>query len=146
MSIFKDSQLQKQDGSLVDAVTALADAKVVLLYFSAHWCPPCRGFTPSLKDFYEDCDSSDLAIIFVTSDRSEADMKSYFSTDHGDYFAVPFGSELIAKLKTLCNVSGIPMLCQVDKAGSQVINAQVRGMVSSSTPPKTTLKTLLEKA
>ena len=26
---------------------------LVLYYFSAHWCPPCRQFTPMLKDFYE---------------------------------------------------------------------------------------------
>ena len=23
------------------------------IYFSAHWCPPCRRFTQILKDFYE---------------------------------------------------------------------------------------------
>ncbi|KAH9319325.1 hypothetical protein KI387_021094 [Taxus chinensis] len=28
--------------------------KTVRLYFSAHWCPPCKGFTPQLIKFYSD--------------------------------------------------------------------------------------------
>jgi nucleoredoxin len=27
--------------------------KVTGIYFSAHWCPPCRAFTPHLIDFYK---------------------------------------------------------------------------------------------
>merc|ERR550537_841046 len=27
--------------------------KFVLVYFSAHWCPPCRGFTPVLSEAYK---------------------------------------------------------------------------------------------
>ena len=26
--------------------------KLILYYFSAHWCGPCRKFTPQLIDYY----------------------------------------------------------------------------------------------
>ena len=45
--------LVKAYGSSVPADSALAGKNLVLYYFSAHWCPPCRQFTPMLKDFYE---------------------------------------------------------------------------------------------
>ncbi len=25
---------------------------VECIYFSAHWCPPCRGFTPQLAEMF----------------------------------------------------------------------------------------------
>ncbi len=52
MDILKGKTLKKRDGSSSATETALKDKKLVLFYFSAHWCPPCRGFTPKLKDFY----------------------------------------------------------------------------------------------
>merc|ERR1711902_388616 len=33
----------------------LQSADVVGLYFSAHWCGPCRGFTPRLAKLYNEC-------------------------------------------------------------------------------------------
>lgn len=30
----------------------MAGKQALALYFSAHWCPPCRGFTPQLAEWY----------------------------------------------------------------------------------------------
>ena len=135
-SVFKGKKLLNHAGELIDAETALADKKVIACYFSAHWCPPCRQFTPMLKEFYEELGNPSLAIIFVSSDRDEEAMKSYFA-DQGDYLAVPFKEEQLSKaLKTNCSVSGIPMLVIVDKAGKS-LHPNGRADVTSSSPSQT---------
>ena len=53
MDLIKGKSLMKVDGSMQSAESALAGKDIVMFYFSAHWCPPCRGFTPILKEFYE---------------------------------------------------------------------------------------------
>ena len=53
MDLLSGHTLIRADGSRVAAQDALREKSLVLFYFSAHWCPPCRGFTPVLKDFYE---------------------------------------------------------------------------------------------
>merc|ERR1711963_662844 len=54
--------LSSEDGSLVVdkknekvPLKQLQSADVVGLYFSAHWCGPCRGFTPQLAKLYNEC-------------------------------------------------------------------------------------------
>ena len=37
-------------GETVD--TSTFDDKYLMLYFSAHWCPPCKAFTPELVKVY----------------------------------------------------------------------------------------------
>merc|ERR1719171_1349615 len=44
-------KLQGTSGE-VKTSDALSGKSGVLVYFSAHWCPPCRGFTPKLAEFY----------------------------------------------------------------------------------------------
>ena len=65
---------------------------VVGIYFSAHWCPPCRGFTPKLAKFYEDFKKTDngakFEIIFASSDRDEAAFDEYFG--EMPWLAIPF--------------------------------------------------------
>ena len=48
----------------------LENVKVIGVYFSAHWCPPCRTFTPQLAEWYNAINSSGkvLEIVFASCD------------------------------------------------------------------------------
>ena len=72
---------------------------VVGLYFSASWCPPCKSFTPRLKEFYvnkrkEGCS---FEIIFISWDKDENGYNEYVSTM--PWLAVPFGADKRKKVK-----------------------------------------------
>lgn len=56
--------------------------RVLGLYFAAHWCPPCRDFTPILTGFYNHFQKSKTAhclvdIIFISSDVDEESFLEY---------------------------------------------------------------------
>jgi len=78
------------------------------IYFSAHWCPPCRGFTPQLAKFYTDnLKAKGMEIVFVSSDRDQGSYDEYFG--EMPWLALPFDqSETKAKLSTKFKVQGIP--------------------------------------
>ncbi|XP_052128314.1 nucleoredoxin-like [Frankliniella occidentalis] len=59
--------------ALLDELRAAAPAAgVVGVYFSAHWCPPCKAFTPQLVRTYNAVRERGISfeVIFVSSDRS----------------------------------------------------------------------------
>jgi Ca2+-binding EF-hand superfamily protein/thiol-disulfide isomerase/thioredoxin len=73
------------------STSAALEGKIVGVYFSAHWCPPCRQFTPQLADAYSSTlKSKGFEVVFVSMDRSEDDFKAY----HGSmpWLARPFSS------------------------------------------------------
>jgi len=57
--------------------------KYIALYFSAHWCPPCRMFTPKLVEWYNEFKEKhpDFELVFVSSDQDEDAMKEYIEGD-----------------------------------------------------------------
>ena len=70
-------KLQAAGGAEFDA--SALKGKRVLFYFSAHWCPPCRGFTPVLAEWYKKfAADNDVEIIFVSSDRDQAGFDGYY--------------------------------------------------------------------
>jgi len=97
--------------------------KVVALYFSAHWCPPCKAFTPVLRRFYETLKGAgeQVEIIFVSGDRSEQEFLDYFRNEHGDWLAVDFNAEERSTLSDRYQVQGIPTLIVVNGKGENVV-------------------------
>lgn len=75
-------ELCGQDGVSIPTESLCGSNKVLGLYFSAHWCPPCRGFTPKLAEFYKAVkntpNAANFDIIFISSDRDEASFTDYF--------------------------------------------------------------------
>merc|ERR1712186_174196 len=118
MDILKKINLTKADGTKKPASEVFAGKEFICLYFSGHWCPPCRGFTPVLKDFYQEV--SDVEIVFVSSDQSEEAMAAYMKESHGDWWAVEYDSNEVKELKSHFQVSGIPTLVVLDKNGKEV--------------------------
>jgi thiol-disulfide isomerase/thioredoxin len=73
-------------------VAALADVKFVALYFSAHWCGPCKRFTPAFATYYEDQGGAkDTEVVFVTLDHDDDSFLEYFA--EMPWAAVPFAFE-----------------------------------------------------
>ena len=71
-----------KDGAKVDWMSITGPGKILGLYYSAHWCPPCRGFTPNLAKWYKEMKEKDAGknfeIIFVSSDSDQAAFDEYY--------------------------------------------------------------------
>ena len=118
---FKSSKLFGQDGEEFPAEEL--NGKLVGLYFSAHWCPPCRNFTPRLAAKYEELKAAGhpFEIVFISSDSSAAACTEYFAEmpwkclDYGDRRT----KEMLSS-PMLFNVTGIPTLVLLDGDGKLI--------------------------
>jgi len=109
-----------EKGATVKTAEALDGKKAVGLYFSAHWCPPCRGFTPKLAEAYEKHLSKlGLEIVFVSSDQTTKAFDEYFGEQ--PWLALPYEErDLKKKLSKKFKVSGIPSLIILDPDGNTI--------------------------
>uniref|UniRef100_A0A8C5QRN0 Nucleoredoxin n=1 Tax=Leptobrachium leishanense TaxID=445787 RepID=A0A8C5QRN0_9ANUR len=102
------------------------DGSYVGVYFSAHWCPPCRSLTRVLVETYRKIKESGqkFEIVLVSADRSEESFKQYFS--EMPWLAVPYSDEARrSRLNRLYGIQGIPNLIILDPNG-EVLTRQGR--------------------
>jgi len=100
----------------------LSGKKAVGIYFSAHWCPPCRGFTPQLAGWYKtSLKDKQFEVVFVSSDKDEGSFKDYFGEQ--PWVALPFSErEIKATLSKKYKVQGIPSFVILDSSGKLITN------------------------
>ena len=106
--------------------TASLAGKVVALYFSAHWCPPCRMFTPQLIEYYNTLRSlgKPFEVVFVSADHSAHEFASYFKTM--PWLAIPFDSRARETVPEAHGVRGIPALHILAPDTGKIVDQEAR--------------------
>ena len=96
------------NGGEVVPVNKLVETKIIGLYFSASWCPPCKKFSELLIPFYETVNEKhkEFEVVLFPFDQNEDAAKKYFA--HMPWLSVPFGNEHIKKTSAELKVNGIP--------------------------------------
>ncbi|CAH1776049.1 unnamed protein product [Owenia fusiformis] len=121
MDLFMNKVLLDKDNEKVDIESRLAN-KVVGLYFSASWCPPCKQFTPLLCKLCTELAQQKVAtfeVVFISFDKNEAEMDSY-REEQGEWLALPFKDPYIEELKEKYKVTSIPKLVIVKTNGDVI--------------------------
>eukprot|EP00128_Syssomonas_multiformis_P013022 Colp12_sorted_trinity150504_noHs@30155 len=115
----------KKSGGEKVPITSLEDNELIAVYLSAHWCPPCRRFTPMLSELYTKlrAQGKKLEIIFLTCDRSEQQFDDYFN--EMPWLAVPFGDDAIEGFQSEYPIEGIPTLFLFNNKGELQSNEGV---------------------
>ncbi|KAL7542281.1 hypothetical protein ACHAXR_013208 [Thalassiosira sp. AJA248-18] len=135
-------------GEEVPSSEALEGKKYVMLYFSAHWCPPCRQYTPVLAEAYnahkkyitsgnnnevEDEDVGEIEVVFVSLDSVQSEYDQYRGTM--PWLSVPFSNLHKLRIKDDLSgkygVRGIPDLIVLDGSSGEVVSRNGRGEYSN---------------
>jgi len=97
----------------------------------AHWCGPCRGFTPILAKAYSTMPKeANCEIVFVSGDEDDEAFKSYHA--EMPFAALPFSSKKInAALNEKFGCEGIPYLVLCDGKTGETLTTDGRAFVSN---------------
>jgi len=109
---FRLRSLENEDVSLSDFL-----GRIVILDFWASWCGPCQLTMPGLEDIARSL-ASDVVLLGVNLDRSEADAAGYLGSNNFDAMIALYESyaSAYAVFQTYGN-GGIPKTYVIDRAG-----------------------------
>jgi thiol-disulfide isomerase/thioredoxin len=109
------------------AADVLGGKEFILLYASAHWCGPCRQFTPKLAQWYQSLPAyhRTIEIVFVSADRDAASFASYYATM--PWAAIDYADDVRESLLSFMRVTGIPRLTVLDGKSGAIIEDNAVG-------------------
>ena len=109
-------QLLHADGS--KGSPEVFEGKYVGVYFSAHWCGPCRSFTPKLQAF-RDANKDKFEVLFVSMDidrknpsrsGNQAKKEEYMKLANMNWYTIDCNYSVSYKLLRKTGRKGIPTL------------------------------------
>jgi len=116
---FGDEMINPFDfhNNIVKPSYALAGKEIILLYFSAHWCPPCRQFTTTLIKLYQKLkrkrrNNNSVEVVFCSLDYERKDYDEYIA--NMPWLCMPYQSILSKKMAKKYKAKGIPHLVVID--------------------------------
>jgi len=119
--LLRGDLVQFRNGDVVRAdEAALEKKKLIAFYFSAHWCGPCRKFTPQLVDYYKRVapEHPEFEIVFFSEDKSQYAFETYMRETNMPWLAIDYtkvkSKDVLAKI----GGNGIPSLVLVDSSGN----------------------------
>lgn len=121
MEALLENQLLNVKNEMISLTDGLSQKKIIGLYFSGHYCPPCRKFTPILAQVYEEIteERNDFEIIFISSDKEIEKFDEY--KKEMPWLALPWEKrDLKAALCEKYGVKFIPTLVFLNEEGELI--------------------------
>jgi nucleoredoxin len=117
---FRGKMVVCKEGTLSPANdTEFETKKLVALYFSAHWCGPCRKFTPQLVDFYRQMAPlhPEFEVVFVSLDKSRFNWQTYMRDMGMPWPAIDYDQTILRGNLGKFGGDSIPSLVLIDSTG-----------------------------
>jgi thiol-disulfide isomerase/thioredoxin len=113
-------------GPTVKPAATEADEKIIGLYFSANWCPPCHQFLPTLRKTYAALrqQGRDIEIVFVSWDNNEAEFREL--TAKMPWLRMPYGDARSQVITKAYGITSIPTLIFVRARDNAIITRRAR--------------------
>ena len=115
--------------SKTQAPLAMTDvkAKYTMLYFSAGWCPPCRGFTPQLAEYYgKHKEAKDFEVVWVSWDEDKEGWEDYAPKHPWPAVSFEDCQTNMQYLIDKYNVQSIPTIITLDTESGEVVSRVAR--------------------